>query len=623
MEAQLKKLNNQPQYRRAYFQTRGVIDEKERIIELSFSSEEPVPRDYGYEVLSHETAHVRLGRLNDGAPVLVDHDRKIQIGVVLSAEIREGRGIARIKLSRNALGTEYFNDVQDGIRTKISVGYWVHDMKRMQSSSKDDKQSYVALDWEPFEITFVSVPADNSVGVGRSADIDEKEEPTPPIENENNVNLKEKEMETPQIEVEKVDIEKLQRQAVENANKRAADILEIGTKYGNTALAIEFAKNGKSVNEFRAALLEAKHGEPSLPIVQKPAAEIGMTHKEAKRFSILKAMNACADKDWSNAEFEREACQEVARVTGKSPQGFFLPFEVQTRELTVGSATAGGNLVATNLKAESFIEILRNSMVTRQLGATVLGDLVGDIAIPRETALPTLEWLAENGEASGSNPTVDQITLTPKSASCNTTFSRKLLLQSSIDVENWVSRTLALAVGLGTDSAVFNGTGASNQPTGIRATSGVNSIVTGTDGSAPTWANIVLMESEVDSDNAAMGSLAYVLNAKTCGKLKTTEKATNTAKFILEGNEINGHRFAKTNQLPSNLTKGSSGATLSSMIFGNFNDVIIGEWGALDILVDPYSESKKGKVTVVIFKEMDLAVRHPESFTVFDNLITV
>jgi HK97 family phage major capsid protein len=265
--------------------------------------------------------------------------------------------------------------------------------------------------------------------------------------------------------------------------------------------------------------------------------------------------------------------------------------------------------------------------VVRSLGATILGGLVGDVAIPKQTGGATAYWVAESGAPTESQQAVGQLGLTPKTVGAFTDISRKMLKQSSIDAEAFVRRDLASVIALATDSASINGSGASNQPTGIRNTTGIGAVVCGDpDGAAPVWADIVALESEVAADNADVGALAYLTNAKMRGKLKTTEKASNTAQFIwpdmpIAQQIVNGYTAAVSNQVPSDLTKGG-GSALSAMLFGNWADLTIAMWGTLDLTVDPYTGSTSGTVRVVALQDIDIGVRHAESFAAIEDAVT-
>ncbi len=347
----------------------------------------------------------------------------------------------------------------------------------------------------------------------------------------------------------------------------------------------------------------------------RPQAEIGMSDDEIRRYSLVRAIRAAATGDWRGAELEREASEATAKLIGREPRSFFVPYDWMSRDLNVGTATAGGHLVATDLLAQNFIELLRNRMVTTTAGATMLTGLVGNIAIPRPTGGATAYWVAESGSPTESQQAFDQVAMSPKTVGAFTDISRKLLQQASLDVERFVRNDLATVLALAIDYAALNGSGTGNQPTGVANVTGVGSVVGGANGAAPTWAHIVQLETEVAIDNADVGRLAYVTSPKVRGKLKTTEKAAGTAQFVWEsGNTpLNGYRALVSNQVRDDITKGT-GTNLSQIFFGNWGDLIIGQWGALDILVDPYTGGTAGTVRVVALQDVDIAVRHAESF---------
>ncbi len=354
---------------------------------------------------------------------------------------------------------------------------------------------------------------------------------------------------------------------------------------------------------------------------------IGMDNKDLRQYSLVRAIRAAANNDWRGAELEREASETIAKRLERDPQGFFVPMDVQVerRDLTVGVAADGGNLVATDLLSTSFIEMLRNRMVVKKAGATILGGLVGDVKIPRQSGGATFYWVPESGAPTESKQAVDQVALSPKTGGAFTDISRKLLKQSSIDVENFVRSDLATVVALGIDLAALHGTGTNNQPTGIASTSGIGSVAGGTNGAAPTEDHIIDLETEVSIDNADIGNLSYITNAKVRGKLKKTDIGTDTGQRVWDRKSdtpLNGYSAHVTNQVRSNLDKGTAVGICSAIFFGNWADLIIGQWGVLDILVDPYTFSTSGTVRVVALQDVDVAVRHAESFAAMLDALT-
>ena len=601
---------------------RAQINVVDRTVELAFSSETPYERWWGIEVLDNSAPAVRLGRLTSGGPLLMDHDTRDQVGVIESVRIDADRvGRAVVRFGKSARAEEVWQDVQDGIRRNVSVGYAIHKATLVETSDTG-ADTYRITDWEPLEISLVSVPADASVGIGRSAadggdhPIQFIKEQSMPAENN-----------TP-APAAPVDHSAIERAATERAHqdatKRAADIIAIGemfAKQGGERKASEALRAGKSVEQFRADMLQHMATQPV------PTADVGLSDKEARAFSFVRAFNALANpgdrKAQEAASFEREASDAVAAKQGRSAQGFFVPTEVQRRDLTVSPATAGGNTVATNLLAASFIDLLRNKLAVTGLGAQFLSGLVGNIAIPRATGGATAYWVAESGAPTESQAAFDQVTMSPKTVGAYSDISRKLLLQSSIDVEGFVRNDLASVLALAIDLAAINGTAAGNQPRGLLATSGIGDVAGGANGAAPTWANMVELESDIAIANADVGTMGYLTNAKVRGKLKTTSKVSGQNGFVWEDGMVNGYNAAVSNQVPSNLVKGTSGAVASAIIFGNWSDLIIGQWGTLDLMVDPYSGSTSGTVRVVALQDVDIAVRNAVSFSAMLDALTV
>lgn len=621
MSTTLKTIKPGTTVHRAFTVDRAAISEEARTVELAFSSETPYERWWGIEVLDNTPTAVRLGRLTSGGPLLMDHDTRDQVGVIESVRIDADRvGRAVVRFGKSARAQEAWQDVQDGIRRNVSVGYAIHKAQLVETSDSG-LDTYRVTDWEPLEISLVSVPADATVGIGRSTE-DGGDNPIQNITTEKTMPAENTNPAAP------VDHSAIERAAAERANtdatKRAADIIAIGemfAKHGGERKASEALRAGKSVEQFRADMLQHMATQPV------PTADVGLSDKEARNFSFVRAFNALANptdrKAQEAATFEREASDAVAAKQGRSAQGFFVPAEVQRRDLNVTTATAGGNTVATNLLAANFIELLRNKMAVTGMGAQFLSGLSGNIAIPRATGGATAYWVAESGAPTESQAAFDQVAMSPKTVGAFSDISRKLLLQSSMDVEAFVRNDLATVLALAIDLAAINGTGASNQPRGILATSGIGDVAGGTNGLAPIWSHIVELESDVAIANADVGTMGYLTNAKVRGKLKTTSKVSGQNGFIWEDGMLNGYNAAVSNQVPSNLTKGTSNGVASAIIFGNWSDLIIGQWGTLDLMVDPYSGSTSGTVRVVALQDVDVAVRNAVSFSAMLDALTV
>ena len=592
---------------------RAAADKEGRTFTFPFSSEFGVARSFGNEVLSHEAGAANLARLNDSAPLLWNHDPNKVIGVVERAWVDEQskRGYSTVRFSRNAFAQEILADVTDGVLRNVSVAYEINDMQQRG-------EDFVATKWSPYEVSVVSISADaHNTGFGRTYDsqLAATAATNPPLTSTNVVPMEN----TPDLTV-------VRAEAAEAERTRIAGITALCEKHNMSDLAGELVRGNQNIDAARAAVLE-RMGSAQKPVNDK-AADIGLTEAETRRFSFVRAINALAHptdrRCQEAARFEFEVSDAAAKAMGKESRGLMVPAEVLRRDLTVGTATAGGNTVATDLLAANFIDLLRNKAVVMGLGTQMLTGLQGNIALPRQTGGATGYWVNESGSPTESQQAFDQLSMSPKTLGAFTDISRKLLLQSSIDIETFVRNDLATVLALEIDRAAIHGSGSSNQPTGILATSGIGSVAGGTNGAAPTWANIIGLETEVAQDNADLGSLNYLTNSKVRGKLKGTFTNSTYGEapiFGLDG-RMNGYNTAVTNMVSSTLTKGSASGVCSAIIFGNFADLIVGMWGSLDLMVDPYTSSTSGTVRVVALQDLDIAVRHPESFAAMLDALT-
>lgn len=334
-------------------------------------------------------------------------------------------------------------------------------------------------------------------------------------------------------------------------------------------------------------------------------------------FSLFRAVRCILDRRPVDG-FEGEVSQEMARRSGRSPQGFFIPWTLRCRsgqEQRAAFTTTQAAGVIPTVHAGTIIDVLRNRMVMAQLGAVVLTDLVGVFEIPKKTGVTSAYWVGEAGEPTESAPTTGQVAFNPSTVGAYTDLTRRAINQSSIDVENMVRFDLIDTLRLELDRVGLNGSGASNQPEGILQNSGVGTIAIGTNGGAMTHQKLIDMETGVAVDNADIGNLAYLTSAHGRGHLKGTPKISGYPSFLWnDANQVNGYQAVATNQMPSGLSKGTASGTLTSMIFGNFADAMYGFWGGIDINVDTASLSKSGGTRLVALADADFQLRRVESF---------
>lgn len=602
-------------FRSAVFERQSVDDQRRAT--LAFSSEMPVDRGWGIEVLDHSPDSIDMEFIGSGrAPLLVDHEMSDQVGVVERISLGSDR-VARavVRFGKSARAEEIYQDVKDGIRSNVSVGYVINEM--VSDGKEGDREVFRATRWMPLEISIVSIPADTSVGVGRSL-----EAPAPAPVADPVIIVKE-------VSKMSEDINSVREGAAKAERDRVAAILDLASRHNQREFGESAIRDGATIEQFRGALLDK--------VANKPLhvdSEVGLSDKEIRSFSFVKAIRALANPQdraaQDAARFEFEVSEAAARKEGRTSRGLLVPVDVlYKRDLTTSTASGtakAGYTVATDLLASSFIDVLRNKMVLNSLGAQFLTGLQGNVAIPRKTSASSAYWVAENSAPTESSnaPAFDQVTMSPKTLGAYVDISRRLMLQSSLDIENLVRNDLATSIAVAMDGAAVAGSG-SNKPTGVLNTSGIGSVSLGTNGGAPTWAMVVNLVREVEIDNALTGSASFLTNGQVKAKLSTTARQSSGVEgnFILGPDMANlyGFPIAVSQQVPANLSKGT-GSNLSAMLFGVWSDLLIGQWSGIDILVDQYTGSNAGTVRVVAFHDCDFAVRHPESFAECNEIVT-
>jgi HK97 family phage major capsid protein len=353
----------------------------------------------------------------------------------------------------------------------------------------------------------------------------------------------------------------------------------------------------------------------------------GRFDAEVRQFSVVRALADKAGLPGVDAGREREISAEIARRSGRAFEGVAIPLAalagpMERRVFTTANPGGGpgSNIISNDLLSDQTIDRLRASLVVRQLGATVLSGLTGNVAIPRVKADATASWVAENSAITASDPQTDQVTLAPKHVGAITEFSRNLLLQASPDVEQLVRGILAQVLAQALDQAAISGAGASNQPRGILNVSGIGSVAMGTNGAALTYDAVADLIGQVADVNAEVGRLAFLTNTKVrraVAKLKDAQNRPLGTDVVFQGQSV-----AYTNNVPSNLTKGS-GTGLSALLWGNWSDLLIGLWSEIDVLVNPYESTaySKGNVQVRAMTTCDISVRHPESFAAIQDIV--
>ena len=642
MEEKKRDLENQIQHRSEAVDFK--VGKDERTIEFPFSSEEPVNRGYlGNEILDHREGAIDFSRLNDSAPLLFNHDPNKPIGVVEKAWLKDKRGYARVRFSDNPFPSEVYNDVKNGILRGVSVGYTVNKTEQLE----DEKDSYIVRSWSPAEISIAVIAADAGVGIGRSKT--ENEVVTIPTQQEAS-NMSEDQRSNavaapvappanPQItemtttpDLEVVRSEATKKAASEERN-RIREISGLCNAHGlGEELKETLIGKGTSIEEARKLALEKIQSKPV-----ETVSPVEMDAKTEERYSIAAGIKAVLTGDWSSREagLVRELSQEVERsgVKRSADRSFLIPYSALTQRATyvTSSAATGGNVVATDLLADDFIEALRANTITGGLGIRTLPGLVGDVAIPSRSSTATGYWLSSETTAiTQSESQFGQVTLAPKNFAALSKFSRQTLLQATPGIEELVRRDLTDTINVGIDAAVIAGSGSSGQPTGITGTAGIGSVAIGTNGGAITLETLINLEEEILVDNAGGASMAYATNPKVLSELKKLRaggSAAGDGAFLWNVDPsgigrggtpgvVNGYPVGVSTNVPSNLTKGSSSGVCSAVILGDWSQVALGVWGnGLEIEIGTDSDDfSKALTSVRAITTIDVAVRQAAAF---------
>ncbi len=577
-----------------------------RTVPVVLSSDKPYDRGDYTEVLVHRADTINLER--EPLPLIEAHDRsKTNIGIVENLSIQSGklRGTARFGTSARA--NELWDDIEAGIVRSVSIGYEIHDYDEDHSTNPPTMN---VTRFTPFELSITSTPADTSAGFFRNLNRD-----------------KNMETNTSNTEHTSRSQRRSEKRSSEDELNRIEGIRSIGNDYDLQELGERLISNGSPLDAMQGAALEII-GERNSWITQTDeygnetnvrnfgsifSGQSVHTDSRTRQFDTMNALQmlitSAAGLGYSDMGPYMERSQELARITGQKPKhgGILIPLgDMQERALTVGGT--GSSAVQEDIIAGSFIDLLRAKSAVMSLGPTVMNGLVGNAAIPRKTAGTTGYWvdLDDTDSITESTIALDQVSLSFKSVAGYTKYSHQMLMQSALSVEQMIREDLAAMLASALDVAAIQGTGASGQPTGIVNTTGINETTYST---SPTYADIVEMEGAILADNVDMaGSIAYLTTPTLSTALKTTEKASGTAQYVWEakgGSEgiMNGYRSIATANVPA-----------GSVILGKWSDLLIGTWGTLELLIDPYSEIQKGTVGVRAIMDTDIATRNPSSF---------
>lgn len=620
-----------------------ALDEQTRTVRLVLTTDRPIFHGFAYIKLDHSPECIKLDRLKTSAPLLENHDPDRRLGRLRDPET-DGQVLrVQARFSSRPYANEIYEEVKEDLAagdfTPTSSVFIVHKFAPKSEGEIDGYPVYRAVLWEPVEGSVVSAAADIAAGIGRAMAAEDEEARAHDPESCDVEGCPEcaaaaAEEEGRQAPIEPATAEaraasitpKEKTMEAREEILQLAELLDRGAQTQTfTSLAREFITSDKTLDEFKAeALKRMREGQPE---VKPGGSPVVLTPDEQKRYSIGRAILLAAD---GGKGFEREVSDEISKTLKRSPQNnnsIFVPtgiplhkpddfkryLELQRTPLTTGGATTGSDILFT--EAGTFIDMLRATARVIALGARMLPGLTGSVAFPKQTGAGTLYWVGENpgSDVTESNIALDQVVLSPKTAMAQQSYSRQLLRQSAGVVDNIVTDDLRQTAALGIDRAALHGAGG-NEPTGIYNASGVNPVAFG---GAITFPKVVQMETEVANDNADVGTMGYLTTPSVRGAAKTTQKFTGTnGEAIWTGSrdngEMNGYRAEVSNQVRKDM---GAGTNEHGIAFGAWQQLIIGEWGAMEILTDPYTLAGKGLIRLVLFLMIDEALRHPEAFS--------
>ena len=660
----------------------SIEENEDRTLEVVFSSDADVEMWYGKERLLHGTDNVDLTYLNAGmSPLLVDHrayNSDNQIGVIESARVDGHNGYATIKFSKGRRGNEYYQDVLDGIRSCVSVGYEVRKWEIEDADSRDPL--YIATEWVPREISFVTFPADESVGVIRSERSDFMFE----LQNEEDEDMLSRSSLGPEggqqnTPPETGEPEDEAQRSAEPGNEGAPESQDDteepttdsparasgGDNYGAEAHQIfELARqlkldderayrainNQQSFKDFAMEvtkeLTNARVNPDGTVEVDDDAKFEGtqVERKDADQFRITNLIAGFFDPDRYGG-FEREICGEEAErreKAGMEVHGYTVPGSIVSRSaiyhqqralaarelikrttLTAGTEATAGNLIDSELRPEALIEWLYGEFAVSRAANWIM-DVKGNLVIPKQTGRVVAAWGTETAEATESNPTFGTITLSPKELRVLTKFSRTFAIQTSIDAENLVRQKIMESLGEVLDEKLLYGTGSSNEIAGVTTIDGIDTSpnaqrIQYSKDDGVSFEDVLNAVELIGKKNAAGPNMEWIASWGFWKQCKMTPELTNGSRAIWYDNTIADFMATQTSQVRDEEPAGPSNtppkdADSHQAFIANWQHLLVAMWGGMDIVVDEKTNLDTGEIRVVGFYRVDTGFAHDEAF---------
>jgi hypothetical protein len=578
------------------------VDEKNLEVTLPVASPEPCEREdengVAYqEVLRVTPEAVDLTRLNGGAAVLRNHDTDHTYGVVKRAFIEGGRLYTRLRFRKNEPeAVAAFRDAVDGTLPNVSLGYQPLEIEFRQENGVRIGE---VTRWMPFEVSVaVGVPADATVGFYRSmtktGENKMADEPKEPTSDELRTKIRELEEENAQLKKrsEEPPPEDGKKEDPPPEGKKEEETRSACNESELRAMAATFNR----LDLLPGALQRNLTPEAFKSELQNNLYRGSIKVMEKREYSIVRAIRSLVDES-VDAAVERAESARLYREAGLKPsRGSIM---ISTRAFD-GTANVGKALIGTDHRADMFIDKLRTVMAVQP---TFMDGLVGNVDIPLLSGSSTVNWVVGlNSDAAETNPATDSITLSPKKLTGYVDVGLDLLTQGTPDATNIVLNDLFEVMARKLENTILKGATVSTLTIpGLAGTTGVKTVVIA-DVANATWQDMLKFEAAVSS-YANMGNVQFILSGPDRAMFKGISKDTGSGRFICESNEIDGYKAAISGELAS-----------GDIFFGDFSRILVGRWGGLEVMIDPYSLSKSGGVRLVVRMICDIAVRQPEAF---------
>ncbi|MGK3631070.1 phage major capsid protein [Enterobacter cloacae] len=602
-ELNLQKINN-------------AIDVENRTIEIAFASETPVKRDFGEgigvlnEILKCTPDSVDLTRMLNGAPLLIEHDFNRHVGIVLDARVDSDNVCrATVKLSSIQEAETIFTMIQEGIRTKISVGY------NIESYHIEGENLIVDL-WSPYEVSSVSVPADDYVGVSRSLNTNEiqlsegeqmdienqqeelrtddvveqiEEEVKESTESDEHVEVQEsteavEESETVEVQdsTEIVEVEAQERAAL---NKGESDEIRIREL---TAIAELFKVDGSEAIKSGVTVEQFKQ-EVQTRSLNKETNLINKDVNNMNKNVIGELIRSINDDNFDSVKAELE----------KGQRGFKMDF---SRALATDTQTAAGTVKT--VYADSYLTALLAQSILGSLNPTIYSGLAyrGVLSIPRLTGLTpaapgNFKFYEEGDAVEDTIANFDSIKLSPKMFAGAVPVTKQLML-SSDTAATFVQDALIRYAANGLESKIFDS---------LQSTIPV--VTTAAIGKM-TEADVQKAIEALGTANVDVRSCVAVMHPSTLAKLRQTAVLNNTSAVTM----VEGHRFDMWLNDEVRVVE-STFVDVDSVIIGDFRNLIIANWSeGQEIDVDTTTH-RAAQITVFLsFQYLATAIAHEEGF---------